>query len=44
VGSLFTPIETSFVKLAKHPVLLVHVVEESADMILPGEVDPGELY
>ena len=44
VRILFTPIETSFVERAKHSVLFVHGVEESADMIAPREIYPSELY
>jgi hypothetical protein len=44
VGGLFAPLETSFIKGAKHPVLLIHGVEEGTDMILPCEIDPRELY
>jgi hypothetical protein len=36
-------IEPIFEERAKHAVLLVDGVEESADMILPAEIDPREL-
>ena len=43
VSGLFAPVEAIFVERAEHSVLLVDGVEESADMISPGEIDPGEL-
>ena len=44
MGGLFAPVEAIFVERAEHSVLLVDGVEESADMISPGEIDPGEFY
>ena len=43
MSGLFAPVEAIFVERAEHSVLLVDGVEESADMISPGEIDPGEL-
>ena len=43
VGGLFAPVEAIFVERAEHSVFLVDGVEESADMISPGEIDSGEL-
>jgi hypothetical protein len=43
MGGLFAPVETILVERAEHSVLLVDGVEESADMVSPSEVDPGEL-
>ena len=44
VGSFFAPVDAILVERAEHSVLLVDGVEERADMISPGEIDPGELY
>ena len=44
MGGLFAPVEAIFVERAEHSVLLVDGVEESADMISPGETHPGEFY
>jgi len=38
VGGFFAPIEAVFVERAEYSVFLVAGVEESADMILPGEI------
>jgi hypothetical protein len=43
VGSLFASVDAILVERAEHSVLLVDGVEESADMVSPSEVDPGEL-
>src|ERR1700730_1226135 len=42
--SFFPPLEALFDKRAKHPVLLVNAVEESANVTLPAEIASGELY
>jgi hypothetical protein len=44
MGGLFASVEAIFVERAEYSVLLVDGVEESADMISPGEIDTGELY
>jgi hypothetical protein len=44
VGSLFAPVDAILVERAEHSVLLVDGVEKRADMISPGEIDPGEIY
>src|SRR5713226_9319672 len=44
VGSLFAPVDAILVERAEHSVLLVDGVEERADMISPGEIDPSEFY
>ncbi len=44
VGSPFAPVEAIFEERAKHPMLLVDAVEESANVTLPAEIAPGELY
>ncbi len=38
------PVEAIFEERAKHPVFLVGAVEESANVTLPAEIAPGELY
>jgi hypothetical protein len=38
------PVDAILVERAEHSVLLVDGVEERADMISPGEIDPGEFY
>src|SRR6266566_3422748 len=42
--SFFPPLEALFDERAKHPVLLVDAVEESANVTLPAEIASGELY
>jgi hypothetical protein len=44
VGRLFAPVEAIFEERAKHPVLLVDAVEESANMTVPGEIASGKLH
>jgi hypothetical protein len=44
VRSLVAPLEAIFEERAKHPVLLVDAVEESANVTLPAEMASGELY
>jgi len=44
VGRLFAPVEAIFEERAKHPVLLVDAVEESANVTLPGEIASGKLH
>jgi len=38
VSSLFAPVEAIFEERAKHPVLLVDAVEESANMTVPARL------
>src|SRR5712664_2637957 len=42
--SFFPPIEALFDERAKHPVLLVDAVEESANVTLSAEIASGEMY
>src|SRR5882762_4641822 len=42
--SFFPPLEAIFDERAKHPVLLVDAVEESANVTLPGEIASGKLH
>jgi hypothetical protein len=42
--SFFPPLEALFDERAKHSVLLVDAVEESANMTLPAEIASGEMY
>src|SRR5260370_30390244 len=44
VGSLFAPVEAIFEEGAKHPVLLIAAIKESANVTLPAEIASGELY
>src|SRR5712691_7955452 len=44
VGSLFPPVDAILIERAEHSVLLVDGIEESADMVSPGEIHPGEFY
>jgi hypothetical protein len=42
--SFISALEAVFEERAKHPVLLVGAVEESANVMLPAEIATGELY
>src|SRR5712664_110014 len=42
--SFFPPLEALFDERAKHPVLLVDAVEESANVTLSAEIASGEMY
>jgi hypothetical protein len=42
--SFFPTLEAIFDERAKHPVLLVDVVEEGANVTLPGEIASGKLH
>jgi hypothetical protein len=42
--SFFSPLEAIFDERAKHPVLLVDAVEESANVTLPSEIASGKLH
>jgi hypothetical protein len=44
VESLIPPLEAIFDERAKHPVLLVDAVEESADVVVPTEHTTGKLH
>jgi hypothetical protein len=44
MGGLFAPVDAVLVERAEHSVLLADGVEEGADMISSGKIDPGELY
>jgi hypothetical protein len=44
VEGFVPPLEALFDERAKHPVLLVHAVEESANVTVPAEIGAGTLH